>query len=393
MHSSSGSQSAAAAQKRVDYSVRLASDDDREMVGRFNQRLSAGGIAYGLPGDYRLPGERLHRPPGFPVFRELAIITDGSEMRAGVLMQHGAFFISGESRPFCWLQLPLSEVLIDAQYSGAFLSLMGEIRSRRPFLASLGIGSLEERWARFMVRMGWKHQEVPFVFYPVRPGKVLTGIRQFRRSWKLRLPALAAARSGVGAAFGAGLAVHRAVTGLGHSYVSEVVPGFERWADLVFRDNVGKYGATPLRDAAALNILYPPEDTRYTRLRIRQGGRDIGWVLLVNARMTAHKYFGDLHVGTIVTGFGDPAAARTLVHAGLRHLAGLGVDLVVANWSHRSWVGACRGLGFLPGPSNFIFFVSPAGSPLLEPGCPLAGIHLSRGDCDSPSSLMPPARA
>jgi hypothetical protein len=53
-------------------------------------------------------------------------------------------------------------------------------------------------------------------------------------------------------------------------------------------------------------------------------------------------------------------------------------------------VDASRRLGFLSGPSNFFFFVSPAGKPLLEATCPLEQIHLSRGDCDGPGQLLPP---
>jgi hypothetical protein len=59
------------------------------------------------------------------------------------------------------------------------------------------------------------------------------------------------------------------------------------------------------------------------------------------------------------------------------------------NWSHEAWVAASRSVGFLPGPSNFFFFVSPAGVPLLESSCPLREIHLTRGDGDGPERLLP----
>ena len=113
-------------------------------------------------------------------------------------------------------------------------------------------------------------------------------------------------------------------------------------------------------------------------------------MVVIHRRMSSNPYFGDLHVGTLVDGLGRPENVSLLLDAGRRYLAQQGVDLIVANWSHAAWVNASRRLGFLPGPSNFYFFVSPAGKPLLEPSCPLGMIHLSRGDCDGPGQLLPP---
>jgi len=371
--------------------VRFAGTADLPAVRRFNARLAAGGVSYQIPGDFRLPGEALHRPPGYPVFRELMIAEDASEMRAGVLLQHGTFFVRNEARPFSWLQLPLSEGLINPVHARAFLVLMLECTRREPFLGSLGVGAMDEKWARFLVGLGWKTRPIPFFFYPVRPNRVFLGLEHLRRKARLQFAARAAVYSGAATALGAGLALRRRFTGASGRYIAVETPVFDSWADNVFFDNQPKYGATPRRDSAALNILYPPSESSYVRLRVqaKDGGRDIGWVLLVHARMRDNKYFGDLHVGTIVTGFGDPADAPVLIHAGLTHLIRLGADLVVGNWSHSSWQSACRGLGFLPGPSNFLLFLSPGSAPLLSAGCPLEETHLTRGDCDSPSSLMP----
>jgi len=371
--------------------VRIAATSDLPLVRRFNARLSAAGVSYQFPGDFRLPGEADHRPPDYPVFRELMIAEDSCEMRAGVLLQHGTFFIRDEARPFCWLQLPLSEGLVNPTYAGSFLRLMLECTRRERFLASLGVGSKDENWARFLVRLGWKNQSVSFFFYPVRPTSVFLGMEHLRRQRSLKFAARAAAYTGFGAALGAGLAIRRYAARTRGCYVAKEEPIFDAWADRIFFEHQPKYGGTPRRDSAALNILYPPAEPSYVRIRVQRkgGGPDFGWVLLVHARMRDNKYFGNLHVGTIVTGFGDPADAPVLIHAGLNHLIELGADLVVSNWSHHSWQHACRGLGFLPGPSNFLLFLSPGSAPLLGAGCPLGEIHLTRGDCDSPSSLMP----
>jgi hypothetical protein len=344
-----------------------------------------------MPANFSLPGEEKYRPAAFPVFRELSLIADEDEMRAGMLLQHNTFYIGGEARPFCWIQLPLSEGLTNPAYSAVFISLMREAMAQYAFLGSLGVGSMQEPWARLLVQLGWQHQFVPFVFYPVHAAKVLSGLRYLHRRPVFRICGRLAGWSGCASALEAALWLRRTLPRLNRSYTVACVPAFDEWADDVFRKNQLKYGATPRRDASTLNIIFPPEDTRYLRLRVRKSGsqEDLGWILLVNARMQDNKYFGDLHVGTLVTGFCDPLDAPLLVHAGLTELAELGVDLVVANWSHHLWLRACRQLGFLPGPSNYIFFSSPGGKPLLEPACPLGEIHLSRGDCDSPASLMP----
>ena len=141
-----------------------------------------------------------------------------------------------------------------------------------------------------------------------------------------------------------------------------------------------------------LNVLYPPDDERYTRIRVqnRATGKDIGWVMVVHKRMHNDKYFGDLHVGTLVNGCASRRDVPAAMAAGFEHLVSRGVDLVVCNWSHKVWGKAARSQNFLPGPSNFIYFVSPEAKPVLEAECPLSECHMTRGDCDTPSSLMPP---
>lgn len=375
-----------APQLRLSYHARLASAADAEMVQRFNARLGSGGVTYRLPRDFMLPGEKEFRPTDYPVFRELLLLEDSSEMRAGVLLQHGAFCIAGEQRPFCWLQLPLSEGLVSREYATAFPVLMREALRLGPFSASLGIGSMQEPYARFLARSNWKHQAVPFVFYPVKPKRVLMELQQTRHNPLLRL----AARSGAATLGGWTLAAWRRCMRFGRQYSVSLEAQFGPWADDVFGRSVSRYGATPRRDAAALNILYPPSEPQYLRLRVRRHGEDIGWLLLLCTPMRGNKYFGNLTVGTIVTGFGDPAHVPTLLQAGVDHLVDRGAELVVANWSHRAWLRGSRHVGFLTASSNFLLFVSPAGAPLLSGSCPLDQIHLTRGDCDSPSSLMAP---
>jgi hypothetical protein len=103
--------------------------------------------------------------------------------------------------------------------------------------------------------------------------------------------------------------------------------------------------------------------------------------------MREDKYFGDLKVGTVVDGFGAATEVPALLRAAVDYLSTRDADIIVGNFSHTAWVEASRRIGFFSGPSNYFFFASPR-SPLLEDGCPLPQIHLTRGDCNGFMHLL-----
>jgi len=372
------------------YQVRFADPQDRELVVRFNERIAEGGIDYQYPLDVRLPGEPANGDAG-PAFRKLLIIEDGQEMRGGLILHHTTLFVRGEERPFCWSLLPISEGTIERTHSMAMLILMKHALEYQPFLTGLGVGSMDEDAAQFLVRLRWRHETVPFLFYPVRPARLLKGLEYVRRRSAVQVAGLAAAYTGAASAFGWGWDRRRRRRTDRLDIEASLEPSFGTWADEAFERYRSDYGAVVRRDAAAMNVVYREGDPRYSRLRVRDrtSGVDVGWVVVIHKQMSGDDYFGDLKVGTLVDGFGPPGETSRLVAAGLEHLIEAGVDVAVANWSHSAWVEATRSLGFLRGPSNFFFFVSPEGKPLLENGCPLPDIHLARGDGDGPGRLLP----
>ena len=114
----------------------------------------------------------------------------------------------------------------------------------------------------------------------------------------------------------------------------------------------------------------------------------IGWAVVLNTQLKAHKQFGELHVGTLVDCLGPVQGAPLIVEAAERFLEGRGVDLIISNQCHESWRSALLGLGFLEGPSNYVVAVSPELSKLLHPFDRNASqIHLTRGDGDGPIHL------
>jgi len=370
--------------------IRFAEDSDLAAIGRLNGRLKAGGREEEMPLNPALPGEAQYRPEGFPVYRRMIIAEDGQEVRAAMMLCRHNIFIHGERRDFCWTKMPLSEGIVDLKYSLAIVQLMKKAVDYQPFLMGVGAGTSTSEGYRLFAKLRWRIQPVPFFFYPVRVSKVLRGMRYFNGNAKLRYGALLGAYSGAGACVSGLLTLRRKLLGDFSGYEVSVVEGFDGWADHVFAKSVSEYAAAIRSDATSLNIVYPPDDRRYIRLRVKRksAGHDAGWVVVASKQMRDNHYFGDLKVGTLVDGFGRLEDAPLLVAAGLDHLIGIGADIIVANFSHTAWVEACRRSGMFSGPSNFQLFVSPKGGPLLEDSCPLHQIHVARGHSDGMDNLI-----
>src|SRR5207245_3994086 len=112
----------------------------------------------------------------------------------------------------------------------------------------------------------------PF-FFKVRNGFQFLRNIQYLKTTRLHHWLLdAAAYSGLGWA-GARIADallarngHRAVT-------VEQVDQVSAWADAAWQACQSRYSVVAVRDAGVLNILYPPDNTRFIRLKILDGRR------------------------------------------------------------------------------------------------------------------------
>ena len=375
--------------------IRFASDDDLPAVARFNQRLREGGRGEEqITLHPSLPGEAQYRPAGFPVYRQMMIAEDGREVRAAVMLYHNNVFIHGRKREFCWLDMPISEGIIDRRYSLAIVLLLKAVSRYEPFLMSTGAGPEDKDSFRLLSKLDWKHHAVPFFFYPVKVTKVLLGMSYFKKHAKLHYGALLSAYSGAGAAMRGLFALRRRCAAGLSGYEYSVEEAFDYWADRIFEDCLPDYGVAMRSDATTMNILHPPDKPSLTRLRVRRkvakrgAGQDAGWILVASKRMKNNPHFGDLKVGTLVDGFGRAVDAPALVAAGIDHLAETGADIIVANFSHAAWVRACRRSGMFAGPDSYYHFVSPGGSPLFEDTCPPGAIHMTRGHSDGMWSLI-----
>jgi hypothetical protein len=286
--------------------------------------------------------------------------------------------------------MPISEGIVDRRYSLAIVQLLKSALSYEPFLMSTGAGPEDKDSFRLLTKLGWKHHAIPFFFYPVRVSRVLLGLSYFKNHAKLRYGARLGAHSGLGAGLSGLLALRRRLAASLSGYENSVINSFDDWADRIFADCIPDYGVAMRSDATTLNILFPPDNLGFARLRVRRKSskRDVGWIVVANKQMNNNPYFGDLKVGTLVDGFGRLEDAPALVAAGINHLAENGADIIVANFSHAAWVTACRRSGMFAGPDSYYHFVSPGGTPLLEASCPSHQIHMARGHSAGMSGLL-----
>jgi hypothetical protein len=375
--------------------IRIVADDDIPAVARFNQRLRDGGRGEDqITLSPSLPGEARYRPAGFPVYRRMMIAEDGREVRAALMLYHNNIFIHGKKRDCCWMDMPISEGIIDRRYSLAIIQLLKAALKYQPFLMSTGAGPVDKVSFRLLTTLNWRNHVVPFFFYPVKVTSVLLGLSYFKKHAKLRYGALLGAYTGLGAGLSGVLTLSRRIAPCLSGYEYSMEKAFDDWADRIFDDCIPDYGVAMRSDATTLNILYPPDKPGLTRLRVRRkgakhgAGQDVGWILVASKQMKDNRYFGDLKVGTLVDGFGRAANAPALVAAGIDHLAETGADIIVANFSHEAWVKACHRSGMLAGPDSYYHFVSPGGSPLFEDACQPRDIHMARGHSDGMWSLV-----
>jgi hypothetical protein len=104
--------------------------------------------------------------------------------------------------------------------------------------------------------------------------------------------------------------------------------------------------------------------------------------------MKNHKQFGDLRVGTIVDCLALPGEEVNVTWAGTRHLESQQVDIVISNQLCELWSNAFGRLGYLSGPSNYIFFPAPRVTEMLQPfEESIRRAHVTRGDGDGPINL------
>ncbi|MBX9604050.1 MAG: hypothetical protein K2X35_23795 [Bryobacteraceae bacterium] len=363
--------------------VREARLEDGPALERLNRRLEQGSATARVPA--AAPTLRALTGPTGLHYRRMLVAVQEDEIRAAAQLVHHRFWVGGEARPFAWIQLPVSEGMVNRAYAMAIVQILRTALKQTPWMLSLGVGSIEEPWARMATSLGWKRRSIPFFFHPVRVPRVLKELRALRRKPWLGTACRLLAASGAGHAGSLVQAIRYGVAAGRRTTKTTLVHRFPAETDDIFSASLAAYPAVAERTAESLNSIYPAGDLRFRRLIVtgRESGTTLGWAVCCLSRMQDNHHFGDLCVGVLADGFGPPGAARAVMTAAADHLIEAGADVLVANWSHPDWIAAARALGFVSAPSNYLLFASPAASsPLLGADRGAPPLHLTRGDSD-----------
>jgi hypothetical protein len=288
------------------------------------------------------------------------------------------------------LQLPLSEGIVNPRYGFVGVQLVLNALKRQPLLYSLGMGGLQNPYPRLLIGLKWPASLVPFFFRVVKPYRFLRRIRALRTSATRRLGLDVMAVSGagwVGTRLLQGMTRRRGRRRPHCNFEAQGSVG--DWADRIWEAARSQYMVVATRDRSSLETLYGGSALPgLTFLRMTWQGKEIGWAAVLDTRMSDHRYFGNLRVGTIVDGFALPDDAPAVIRAATSFLERAGVDLVVSNQSHHAWVKGLRESGFLAGPSNFALALAKAFVAKI-PSCEekWCEFHFNRGDGDGPINL------
>lgn len=349
-----------------------------DQVRDFNRRLrQAGETEFAFP-EHAVP-DWLPRIDDRRIFQELFVAVDDAGVHGGYIIKTQDFSIAGECRSIAYYHLPLSEGIVDRSFGLLGSQLLLDALRRQPLLYALGMGGFDRPLPRMLAGIGWKLAPVPFYFKVVRPYRFFRNIQPLRATPLRRLAADVAAFSGLGE-----VVVRFTQRDARPPADVAIVPEFGAWADDLWSRCHAGYSMVAARDAATLNILYPPDSSRF--VRIRAGSR--GWAVALDTQMHDHKYFGNMRVGTIADCFASLEDAPSVIAAATSVLRKRGVDLIVSNQSSSAWCAALEKNGYRPGPTNFVFAASKKLVALLEPfDTNLSRVHLTRGDGDGPIHL------
>jgi hypothetical protein len=354
-------------------------------VAEFNRRMRPAGVPFEVP-ETGVP-QWLPKLNGRKVHQEIFLAVEDGYVRGAYTFKQQQFSFGGRILSVGACQMPISEGIIDKRYSLVGAKIVNDALRRQPLSYGLGIGSRDAAVTRLLAAMGWRLKAIPFLF-KVRHGfRFLRNIQYLRttrfRRWLLDLLACS------GLAWAGARIVDAALSrSSGPALAVEHTGEFSSWADELWWRCRDRYSMIGVRDASVLNVLYPPGDARFIRLKILDGRRVAGWSVVLDSTKSGDKYFGNLRVGSIIDCLALPEDAGRVMGVSVRALEERDVDLLVSNQSHPAWIRGLKRAGFLEGPSNFYFITSKQLTALLDDDDPAgAGIHLNRGDGDGPIHL------
>ncbi|MGF1469598.1 MAG: hypothetical protein ACFCGT_26040 [Sandaracinaceae bacterium] len=364
--------------------------DKKDLVEAFNRTMKEAGSPWGF---YVEPTPRWIPPkPGQKVWRELHLaIEDGAKVVGGYGLKPQVWRIQGEELIVADWQGPVSLGAIDNRYAALGLRLVRDMLKKQPLMYSWGHGGNEEPMVQLLRKLGWLMHETPFLFRVCRPTNFLRKNAYLRQDPRRAVAQDVLAFTGLGSL---GLrALHAAMRLRSRKTFEaegELFETFGPWADDLWERCQSRYEAIAVRDADTMNALLPSEHRTLEwpapiRLRVRRGGRTLGWAVVLERQQEGDKNFGTMRLGMVADALALPEDAGEVVWAAFRHLRDVGVDMVMANQAHPEWIQAFVDNGFFAVPGRRLFCASPDLQARLSPWDRVqTGLFLSNLDGHGP---------
>ncbi len=357
------------------------------LVQALNERLRRRGVGHQLTtepqGSRALTGIRNR------VVHENYLVLEGNAARGGYTLIRQNAAILGQIRELAFLQLPLSEGIIEQKYASVGLLLLKDAMRRVPLLFGLGMGGLNQPLPKLFRILGAHIAEVSS-FVRIRNARsFLLNLQELHRRPLPHIAANIVAFSGLGQL--CVTVLHTAKSwnrSSARGYAVERETHFGEWIDEIWDNSASQYSMVAVRDRETLQYWYAHRGDWLHLLKVRRNGKAIGWAIVGDACLHGHKYFGDARLGSVVDSLALEGHEPEVIAAATSYLEERGVDLIISNQSHPRWCAALVRSGYLKTRSNYLFAAAPALRTVIAAGDPkLKLVHMTRGDGDSAYNL------
>ena len=167
-----------------------------------------------------------------------------------------------------------------------------------------------------------------------------------------------------------------------------VVENFGSWADKIWENSKHNYNLIADRSKVSLNVLYPIDNKKFIKLKIFHKNNVIGWCVLLKTKLSKHKQFGNMLLGSIVDCLCLSGYEHHVIEIATKFLVEENVDLIVTNQSSKIICNSLISNSFISGPTNFALALSENIFVKLENyDGKVDKFHLNRGDGDGPINL------
>ena len=368
--------------------------EDILSVKRFNQRLNDANEHYLFPENNI--SKKFPKTQNPTLYQEYFLAKDDEgEVRGGYSFINQEFNINNQLIEVSFLKLPLSEGIINKKYINTGALIIEDVQKRKELIFALGMGGFENPLPKMLKRIGWSMYTVPFYFYIINQNKFLNEFEYLKALKKSFLKNLILTIiKYVGGLYFLKMLIFLYTTCYRmlnfkkfNNIKIEVFFFFLLFADELWVQNKNYYSFSAKRDSEALNILYPKEMSKFSKLKIIKNGTCIGWVVLIITKMEHDKFFGNLRLATIVDAFSKPIYSDIVIYESVKYCIKNNADLIVSNNSNINWGKQYFNNGFIKGPSNFILALSKKFKRLFNNQVDFENSFIMRGDGDGPINL------